>query len=59
MKNVRTAELIKIETAVNNLPVFADYDGDRVREMSVLVFELFTQEDGLDALFWINSQWLA
>ncbi|MGH1416476.1 MAG: tellurite resistance TerB family protein [Pelagimonas sp.] len=50
-ENVRTAELVKIESAVNNLPVFADYDADRVREMSVLVFELFAQEDGLDALF--------
>ncbi len=50
-ENVRTAELVKIDSAVNNLPVFADYDADRVREMSVLVFELFGQEDGLDALF--------
>lgn len=50
-ENVRTAELVKIDSAVNNLPVFASYDVDRVREMSVLVFELFSQEDGLDALF--------
>ncbi|WP_299929377.1 tellurite resistance TerB family protein [uncultured Pelagimonas sp.] len=50
-ENVRTAELVKIDSAVNNLPVFANYDADRVREMSVLVFELFGQEDGLDALF--------
>ncbi|MBO9465750.1 tellurite resistance TerB family protein [Tropicibacter sp. R15_0] len=50
-ENVRTAELVKIDSAVNNLPVFASYDADRVREMSVLVFELFSQEDGLDALF--------
>lgn len=50
-ENVRTAELVKIDSAVNNLPVFASYDADRVRDMSVLVFELFTQEDGLDALF--------
>ena len=48
---VRTAELVKIESAVNNLPVFADYDMDRVRIMSTLVFDLFEQEDGLDALF--------
>ena len=50
-ENLRTAELIKIESAVNNLPVFAEYDADRVREMSTLVFDLFEQEDGLDALF--------
>ncbi|SNS69953.1 tellurite resistance TerB family protein [Antarctobacter heliothermus] len=50
-ENVRTAELIKIESAVNMLPIFADYDADRVRTMSSLIFELFDQEDGLDALF--------
>lgn len=49
--NVRTSELVKIETAVNNLPVFANYDIDRVGTMSSLVFDLFEQEDGLDALF--------
>ncbi len=50
-ENVRTAELVKIDSAVNNLPIFADYDTDRVRAMSSLVFDLFEQEDGLDALF--------
>ena len=28
-ENIRTAELVKINTAVNNLPVFAGYDADR------------------------------
>lgn len=50
-ENVRTAELIKIESAVNMLPIFANYDADRVSTMSSLIFELFDQEDGLDALF--------
>ena len=50
-ENVRTVELVKIDSAVNILPVFADYDTDRVRVMSSLVFDLFEQEDGLDALF--------
>jgi tellurite resistance protein len=50
-ENVRTAELVKIDSAVNMLPVFARYDADRVRVMSSLVFDLFEQEDGLDALF--------
>ena len=27
-ENIHTAQLVKIETAVNNLPVFADYDVD-------------------------------
>lgn len=50
-ENIRTAELVKIETAVNMLPVFADYDIDRTRRISQIVFDLFEQEDGLDALF--------
>lgn len=50
-ENIRTAELVKIQTAVNNLPVFAEYDIDRMSRMSHVVFELFEQEDGLAALF--------
>ena len=50
-ENIRTAELVKIQSAVNMLPVFADYDIDRIKRMSRLVLELFEQEDGLDALF--------
>jgi hypothetical protein len=36
---------------VNNLPVFAAYDIDRMNVMAQVVFDLFEQEDGLDALF--------
>ncbi|MCL6282960.1 tellurite resistance TerB family protein [Ruegeria sp. 2012CJ41-6] len=50
-ENIRTAELVKIQAAVNMLPVFADYDIDRIKFMSQTVFDLFEQEDGLDALF--------
>lgn len=50
-ENIRTAELVKIQSAVNNLPVFAEYDIDRIGHVSRIVFELFEQEDGLDALF--------
>jgi tellurite resistance protein len=50
-ETIRTAELVKIETAVNMLPVFSDYDIDRTRRVSQIVFDLFEQEDGLDALF--------
>lgn len=49
--NLRTSELVEIDAAVNLLPIFAEYDADRVRVMSALVFELFEQEDGLDTLF--------
>ncbi|SPF81597.1 hypothetical protein PRI8871_03422 [Pseudoprimorskyibacter insulae] len=50
-EDMRTAELIKIQSQVNNLPIFGDYDLDRLNVMSQLVFDLFEQEDGLDALF--------
>jgi tellurite resistance protein len=50
-ETIRTAELVKIQSAVNNLPIFAEYDEARIPVMSALVFELFEQEDGLDALF--------
>ncbi|MBM1816103.1 tellurite resistance TerB family protein [Pseudosulfitobacter pseudonitzschiae] len=46
-----TAELIKINSAINNLPVFADYDVDRLSTVSQVVLDLFDEEDGLDALF--------
>ena len=49
--NMRTAELIKIQNQVNHLPIFASYDIDRVGAVSNVVFELFSEEDGLDALF--------
>lgn len=50
-EDIRTAELIKINAAVNHLPVFADYDLDRLNVTAQMVFDLFEQEDGLDALF--------
>ena len=50
-ESIRTAELVKIQSAVNNLPIFGDYDEARIPDMSGLVFDLFEQEDGLDALF--------
>ena len=50
-ENMLTAELMKIESTLNHLPIFAEYDIDRLNVMSQLVFDLFEQEDGLDALF--------
>ena len=47
---IRTAELVNIEQIVNHLPVFADYDADRMRRVANVVFDLFEEEDGLDAL---------
>ena len=50
-ENIRTAELVKIQSAVNMLPIFAEFDIDRINTISQTVFDLFEQEDGLDALF--------
>lgn len=50
-ENMRTAELVQIQNAVNHLPIFADYDIDRMTKMAQTVFDLFSEEDGLDALF--------
>ena len=48
---IRTSELVAIQKIVNHLPVFGDYDADRITRVSTLVFDLLTEEDGLDALF--------
>lgn len=50
-EDIGTAELVKIQSLVNNLPVFANYDADRMSIVSSMVFDLFGEEDGLDALF--------
>jgi tellurite resistance protein len=50
-QNMRTAELVAIQRMVNHMPIFAEYDLDRVRRVSQIVFDLFEEEDGLDALF--------
>jgi tellurite resistance protein len=50
-ENIRTAELVSIEGIVDHLPVFADYDADRLKRVAKTVFDLFADEDGLDALF--------
>ncbi|RME14838.1 MAG: 2-dehydro-3-deoxyphosphooctonate aldolase [Alphaproteobacteria bacterium] len=50
-ERIETAELVRIENIVNNLPIFGNYDMDRARDVTKIVFDLFTEEDGLDALF--------
>lgn len=50
-ENIRTSELVKITSTINHLPVFAGYDTDRLQTVAPIVFDLFEQEDGLDALF--------
>jgi tellurite resistance protein len=48
---IRTAELLNIQQQVHTLPVFAGYDIDRMQRIAQVVFDLFEEEDGLDALF--------
>jgi tellurite resistance protein len=50
-ENLRTSELVAIQRIVNHLPVFAGYDPDRFAQVSSVVFDLFEEEDGLDAFF--------
>lgn len=50
-EDIRTAELVKIEAAIELLPIFADYDPDRLQVVTQTVFDLLEQEEGLDALF--------
>lgn len=50
-ENIRTSELVTIQQIVNHLPVFRDYDVDRMRVIAATVFELFEEEEGLDTLF--------
>lgn len=50
-EDLRTAELVAIQRMVNHMPIFAGYDSDRIRQVSQTVFDLFEEEDGLDALF--------
>ena len=50
---IGTAELVQITTILNNLPIFATYDPDRVGEVGRLVMAMLEEEDGLDRLFGI------
>jgi tellurite resistance protein len=49
-ENLRTTELVTIERIVNHLPVFAEFDQDRIASVAEIVFDLYSEEDGLDAL---------
>ena len=57
-EEVRTAELLAIQQVVNHLPVFADYDADRLRGVASVVFDLLEEEEGLGALFGLVRQHL-
>ncbi|AEI95477.1 hypothetical protein RLO149_c035380 [Roseobacter litoralis Och 149] len=57
-EDMRTAELVKIQAAVQLLPIFSDYDPDRITHVTQVVFDLLEQEDGLDALFGLMREGL-
>lgn len=50
-ERIKTTELVTIERIINHLPAFAGYDQDRIGTVAQTVFDLFAEEDGLDALF--------
>ncbi len=47
---IRTSELLTIQSIVNHLPIFADFDEDRMESIAQTVFDLLEEEDGLDAI---------
>jgi len=58
-ETIRTSELVTIQRIVDHLPVFSDYDTDRMKTVSQTVFDLFEEEDGLDALFGLIKEALS
>jgi tellurite resistance protein len=50
-ENITTRELLSINRMVETLPIFEGYDRDRLRTIGQTVFDLLTEEDGLEALF--------
>jgi len=49
--NPTTREILSISRMIETLPIFEGYDVDRVRVIGETVFDLLTEEEGLDALF--------
>ncbi len=52
-ETITNSELLSITRIVDHMPIFADYDGSRIKTVAQVVFDLFEEEDGLDALFGI------
>ena len=57
-ETIRTAELVQIANIVENLPVFAAYEQERMSQMGQMVLGLVEQEDGLDQLFALVRRFL-
>ena len=50
-ENISNRELISISRIVDHLPIFKNYDPSKIKVIAETVFDLFEEEDGLDALF--------
>tara|TARA_B100000029_G_C17297351_1_gene859307 strand:+ start:268 stop:702 length:435 start_codon:yes stop_codon:yes gene_type:complete len=50
-ENISNRELVSISRIVDHLPIFNSYDVGRIKIIAETVFDLFEEEDGLDALF--------
>ena len=50
-ETIRTSELVSIERMVNHLPVFRDYNMERIKEVWNALFDILAEEDGLDLLW--------
>ena len=54
-EEVTEAEMVSISAIIDLLPVFRGYARDRIRSVSVIVGDLFQEEDGIDALVGLVS----
>ena len=50
-RGVTKIEFVSIIKIVEHLPIFKDYDVSRVKMIAETVYDIFEEEDGLDALF--------
>ncbi len=55
-QNMTDSELVSITGIIDILPVFENYDRDRIGAVSNMVADLFEEEDGLDALIGLVEQ---
>ena len=55
-ENQKIEELVVIDRIVAALPPFEGYDKDRIRGVSEIVNEMFTEEDGIDALLGLVAE---
>ena len=53
---VSKRELLSIIRIVEHLPIFSGYDKNRIKIIAQTVFDIFEEEDGLEALFGLIEQ---